>query len=621
MKKLILATLTIMVAMSSFAQNANDWRKNFDSTIKWYKITDAGILVVCTKEALHGINPTDGKEIWKEEDVENIKEEEVKVVPNTPYIAVFKQGFTKNSARYVDVVTGKVVVNSKDYTIAITKEDYIPKTNSVLFQGINAKGKMALVKINLTDGTKMWEQLDVADKYTDRIVSDAFETSSGLFVATTKAIFKLNSKTGQILSTFDIKTAPSVLIEKETMMSAISRRTADFFQHDNPDIIYFWNTNIITALNVSDGKEVWKRVELRGPVIKILFGTRGMLLMTTGKGSKGELLCLDMKTGNQIWESDVMIKGYVMDYKMSGNKLMLATLFGLDNYISVVNLDQGKTVTKKPLEIDGDIRDMKIVPQGLYYRAANQINIVDMETGKNLWKKGTFEVENSVGDNKNEKEGYVFADKKIQKINFETGEINVWVDDIKFEGKETPTSLQIRDNGVLLTSEQNATLFGFDGRQMWHYYEPAPKRTTTGNILSGLGGLASAAVAVGAAADTASKSYSKGYYGTTSLDSSIERSQELTSGFAAAAGSSFAAIGKRFKATKEANNCMSMLAKIGDSNEAKDAGIKLIDKNTGKEIRSVLLGAKKDLDYKLDGLGKMVFFKVDDKELKGFGFN
>ena len=617
----MLTTLTILVFMSSFAQNANDWKMNFDSTIKWYKITAPGILVVCTKDALHGINPTDGKEIWKDEDVQNIKEEEVKVVPNTPYIAVFKQGFTKNSVRYVDVVTGKVMVNSKDHIIAITKENYIAKTNSVLLQGINPRGKMALIKINLTDGTKMWEQLDVASKFTDEIVSDAFETNSGLFVATTKAIYKLNSSTGQILNTFDIKSAPGVPLEKETLMRTITRRTADFFQHDNPDVIYFWNSNIVTAINVNDGKEVWSRIELRGPVIKILFDKRGMLLMTTGKGSKGELLCLDMKTGSQIWESDVMIKGFVMDYKMSGSKLMLATLYGADNYISVVNLDQGKTVTKKPLEIDGDIRDMKIVPQGLYYRAANQINIVDMETGKNLWKKGTYEVENSIGDSKNEKEGYVFADKKIQKINFETGEISVWVDDIKFEGKEVPTSLQVRDNGVLLTSEQNATLFGFDAKQLWHYYEPAPKKTVTGSILSGLGGLASAAVAVGAAADTASKSYAKGYYGTTSLDSSIARSQELTEGFAASAAGSFSAIGKRFKATKEANNVMSMLAKIGDSNDAKDAGIKIIDKNTGKAIRSVLLGAKKDLDYKLDGLGKMVFFKVDDKELKGFGFN
>lgn len=42
---------------------------------------------------------------------------------------------------------------------------------------------------------KWVEQLDVANKYTDQIVSYAFETSSGLFFATAKAIFKLNSKT------------------------------------------------------------------------------------------------------------------------------------------------------------------------------------------------------------------------------------------------------------------------------------------------------------------------------------------------------------------------------------------------------------------------------------------
>jgi outer membrane protein assembly factor BamB len=553
--------------------------------------------------------------------VENIKEEEVKLVANTPYIVVFKQGFIKNSVRYVDVVTGKVVANSKDYFSNTMSDNYLEKTNSVLFFGLNAKGKMALIKFNLSDGSKMWEQIELTSKYTDHLVSDAYETSSGLFVALNKAIFKLNPQTGQILNTVEIKTEPIVRFEKESMMSIVSRRNADFFQHDNPDMIYFWNTKIITALNVADGKEVWKRVELRGPVTKILFDKRGMLLTTTGKGSKGELLCLDMKAGNQIWESDVMIKGYVMDYKMSGEKLMLATLYGEDNYISVVNLDQGKTVTKRPLEIKGAIRDMKIVPQGLYYRAANQINIVELETGKNLMKKGAFEVENSIGDNKNEKEGYVFADKKIQKVNFETGDISVWIEDIKFEGKEVPTSLQVRENGVLLTSDQNATLYGFDGKEVWHFYQPAPKKTVTGSILSGLGGIASMAVAVGGAVNTAQNSYAKGYYGTTSYDSRIKRSEMITDAFAGQAVSSFGAIGKRFKATKEANDCMSVLAKIGPSNEAKDAGIKLFNKNTGKEIRSVLLGAKKDLDYKLDGLGKMVFFKVDDNELKGFGYN
>ena len=620
MKKIILVVLTLIVATNSFSQKANDWTKNFDAKIKWYKITDAGILVICTKEALYGINPTDGNQIWTDQDVENIKEEEVRVVENTPYIAVFKQGFIKNSLKYIDVVTGKVVANSKDYISAIMRENYIAKTNSVLFQGLNTKGKMALVKFNLADGTKMWEQTEIANSYTDEIVSDAFETDSGLFIATTKAIFKLNSTTGQLLNTVDIKSTATYKDEKEPRMNAMSRRSADFFQHDNPDVIYFWNSKILTAFNVASGQEVWTKIELRGAVSKIIFDSRGMLLTTSGKGGKGELLCINLKTGSQIWESDVNLKGNVVSFKMSGNKLMLATEFETNNYICVINLDQGKTLTKKPLGIDGDIRDMQLVPQGLYYRAANQINIVDMETGKNLWKKGGLEVENSIGDNKDNKEGYVFADKKIQKVNFETGEVKIWIEDIKFEGKETPTSLQVRDNGVLLTSDQNATLFGFDGKQIWHTYEPAPKRTLTGNILSGLSGLASATVAVAGAVNSAQMSYAKGYYGTTTYDSSIKRSNEMAAGFANAAGSSFGAIGKRFTATKEANDCMSMLAKIGTTNEAKDAGIKLIDKNTGNIIRSILLGAKKDLDYKLDGLGKMIFFKADDNELKGFGF-
>lgn len=620
MKKIILVVLTLIVATNSFSQKANDWTKNFDSKIKWYKITDAGILVICTKEALYGINPTDGNQIWKDEDVENIKEEEVKIVENTPYIAVFKQGFVKNSLKYIDVVTGKVVANSKDYISAIMRENYISKTNSVLFQGFNNKGKMAIVKFNLSDGTKMWEQNDIADKYTDELVSDAYETNLGLFVATTKAIFKLNSSTGQIINTIEIKSNPTFKDDKEPRMSAMTRRSADFFQHDNPNVIYFWNTAHFIAIDAASGNQIWNKIELRGAVSKIIFDTRGMLLTTSGKGGKGELLCIDLKTGNQIWESDVNLKGNVVSFKLSGNKLMLATAFETNNYISVVNLDQGKTLTKKPLGIDGDIRDMKLVPQGLYYRAANQINIVDMETGKNLWKKGGLEVENSIGDNKDNKDGYVFADKKIQKVNFETGEVNVWIEDIKFEGKETPNSLQVRDNGVLLTSDQNATLFGFDGKQIWHTYEPAPKRTLTGSLLSGLGGLASATMAVAGAVNSAQMSYAKGYYGTTSYDSSIKSSNEMASGFANAAGSSFAAIGKRFNATKEANDYMSMLAKIGTTNEAKDAGIKLIDKNTGKVIRSILLGAKKDLDYKLDGPGKMIFFKADDTEIKGFGF-
>ncbi len=44
----------------------------------------------------------------------------------------------------------------------------------------------------------------------------------------------------------------------------------------------------------------------------------------------------------------------------------------------------------------------------------------------------------------------------------------------------------------------------------------------------------------------------------------------------------------------------------------------MIDKNTGKEIRKILFGDKKDPDYKLDELGRLVYYKSNGNEIQGF---
>lgn len=153
-------------------------------------------------------------------------------------------------------------------------------------------------------------------------------------------------------------------------------------------------------------------------------------------------------------------------------------------------------------------------------------------------------------------------------------------------------------------------------------YQPAPGRTMAGKMLSGLGGLASSMMAAQQAAQSAQLSYAKGYYGSTDpgLDNSIKNANANASNFAGAAASSFASISKRFKATKEANNYMAVLTNFGKSNMAKDAGVMMIDKTNGKEIRQIIFGDKKDPDYKLDELGKVVYYKADGNEIQGFSF-
>jgi len=658
--------LCLIFSVPALAQGPTDWTKTFPSKIKWYRITDAGILVVGTNDALYGVSPSDGKEVWKADDIENIQEENYDPIEGTPYIVLAKRGLTKSSNKIVDVVTGKEVVNTLDQgLVAVTKRIYLMRSNSVLFYGFNKNGKPTLMKVGLADGQKAWEQSKLFEKNSEQIVSEAGEASDAIFIATNRNIYKLNKQTGDVVYSVDMKSDIPVAAPKEEKKSMFkmpafgkaldkganeqaTMTSADFFQRDDKNVIYFWNQDIITAFNVADGKEIWSRVELPSPITNILYDSRGMVIATAektagdiakanngGRGLVGKLkqssaskknraslLLIDEKTGAQKWDSDVDLQGDVLAYKLNGNKLILATARDQGtNFISLVNLDEGKSITKKPLSIKGEIRDLQIVPQGLYYRTEDQINILDLESGDKTWKKG-FSVKNCAGANANAQTGYVYANDVIYKVDFTKGEINEWVNGIRFDGKEDPGSLQVRENGVLLTSDQNAALYSFDGNRVWHTYQPAPGRTMAGKMLSGLGGLASAVMAAQQAAQAAQLSYAKGYYGSTDpqLDQSIKNANANASNFAGAAAASFASISQRFKATKEANNYIAMLTNFGNSNMAKDAGVMMIDKTNGKEVKKMIFGDKKDPDYKLDELGKVVYYKADGNEIQGFRF-
>ncbi|MEO7266188.1 MAG: PQQ-binding-like beta-propeller repeat protein [Ferruginibacter sp.] len=665
MKKVLSTSIFSLCLLMAFSQ-AKDWSKSFPSKVKWYKITDAGILVVGTNDALYGINPVDGTESWKIDKIENIQEENYDPIEGTPYIVLAKRGLMKSLNNVVDVTTGKLIIDTKTLGLAaVTKRLHLIKSNTLMFYGTGSTGKPTLMLVSLADGAKIWEQAKLFEKNSEQIVSEAGETEDGIFIATNRNIYKLNKKTGETLYSIDMKSDLPVAApqeEKKSMFSGFqigknidkganeqaTMTAADFFQRDNKDIIYFWNQDVLTAFNTADGKEVWKRVELPSPITNILYDSHGMLVATAekrqedvakenkgggglmgkikrnsaGKKNRASLLCLDMNTGAEKWNSDVDLQGDVMAYKLAGNKLILGTARDQGtNYISIVDLDAGKSITKKPLSIKGEVRDLQLVPQGLYYRTSDQINILDLESGDKTWKKG-FAVKNCVGQNSSDKIGYVFANSIVYKVDFEKGDLSEWITGINFDGKEEPSSLQVREQGVLLTSDQNARLYNYDGKQVWHNYQPAPGRTMAGKMLSGLGGLASAAMAAQQMAQSAQLSYAKGYYGSTNpgLDRDIKNANTNAANFAGAAASSFASISRRFKATKEANNYMSMLTNFGKSNEAKDAGVIMIDKNNGTEIRKIIFGDKKDPDYKLDELGRVVYYKSGGNEIQGFSF-
>lgn len=661
MKKYLLLLTFVFATLANYAQSpAKEWVKKFPGNVKWYQISDAGILIVCTGDALYGLNPETGEEAWKIDKLDDVKEENYDAVEGTPYAALIKSSLMKGAQHtIIDISNGKLIASSPDFDILnIVKRIHIKELNAMMMYGFSkSNGKPTMVMFSLADGHKIWEQKKLFEKNSEEVVSNGLSVDDGIYIATTKNLYKLNPASGEIIWSQDRKTEKPVaaVVESKGMFGKKSRvdlsanatsSSAQFFLRNNDKSrIWFWNQEALFAFNPADGKPVTKEVELESPVGYILYDTHGMLVATAektqkdmAKGSGGggllgkiknsgggknraTLLCIDPETGDRKWKDEIDLKGDVNAYKLIGNKLILATQKDNgDNFISLIDLDAGKSVTKKPLSVNGDIRDLEIVPQGLYYRTSDEINILDLESGDKTWKKG-FKVKQCAGDNANDKLGYVFANDIIYKVDFTTGDIQEWIKDIKFEGKEDPTSLQVRENGILVTSEQNASLFSNDGKLVWHSFNKAPGKTLTGKMLSGLGGLAATMMAAQQAGEAARLSYAKGYYGSTSpaLDNDIKNANANASAFAGAAAASFASIGKRFKATRQANDFMAVMTVLGNNNQASSAGCVIVSKTDGKNIASVLLGDKTP-DYKLDELGRMIYQKSESDEIKGFKF-
>lgn len=654
MKNLIAACcllLTLSQTMIAFAETPKKqnqaWKKNFAGGIKWYKVTDAGIVIVCTADALYGMDPLTGTERWKNTDLRNVQEDNYDPIDASPLIAIVDRGLTPPHI-VLDVYTGKVLVNTKEAGLSQVQKRFAdPDLQGIFFFGIGKTGKPIMMLIDANTGAKRWEVEKIFEKNTEQIVSAPYSLNKESFViATTKGIYKVNTNTGEILWNSDMKNDAVTVQVAETKnpfgaFKAMNKAAganatatnATFFVLDKyPNTIYFYSQDNFTAFNIADGKEIWERVKLKSPVTDIIYDSHGLLVATAengenekkGKGlmgklvkaatdgNKARLMCMDYATGKELWKDYLSIAGDVVYYKYADlNTLALATANEKGkNRIDIVNLADGTTKTKNPFKVSGDILDIRLLQQGLLYRTTDELNILDLNSAKDAWSKSIKFKNGNMGVDKGD-DTFIFGDGKLYRFNNVKGDYDIIASDIDFDGGEAPGSAELMDNGLLFSSDQNMLLTDFEGKKVYSVYKKAPGKSLAGKIL--LGTLAVAGTSMNAA-----HSYNAGYASASGQSSAAEYHEKQASNWGGIAGASFQEFSKRFKATATSRNYRSILTKTADSDDS-GVGIVLINKATGKEDGSVVLNDKKP-DYKLDDISRMVFYKSGNDEITAFAF-
>lgn len=153
-------------------------------------------------------------------------------------------------------------------------------------------------------------------------------------------------------------------------------------------------------------------------------------------------------------------------------------LFGIyQSGINKISFD-GKTLFKKPLKTGENILTMAHTPQGLIYITSEEANIVDLKTGEQVWNKPlkyTRAAAVSFTFDKEHNRYLISADENLFAVDANSGEVSTLAES-KFDGKEAPSNVEIRDGGILLTSEQNMLLMDFDGTKKWQGLKLLPQQ-------------------------------------------------------------------------------------------------------------------------------------------------
>jgi hypothetical protein len=611
---IIVFLVTLLSNMSvAFAQKTTpDAIHNLGGKISMMKLTDAGVLVIANGDGLVGIKPGAKETHFNFKDYGKVKPEELEFIPMSPYVVVSQGGFMTAKKSVIDFISGKKMFSTEENGWKITNRcNVMLPQNKLVVLGSRKGGAMAVGLYDLATG-KEESLIELNDPKKVGLASAIPQFSGkpaiigdGLLIPTTKNLMQIDVKSGKVNWTTKVDDITWVTADKT------GKEIYAFEETPGGD------TKIYKVRN--DGTILWEKgVKVKGKVSRFEILPQGLAIVSdvdnSGKNglaklassaSESKIGFLNATDGSDLWDKAPKTKGYVQHFYIMDDGI----LFGIqEGGINKISFD-GNTLFKKPLKTGENIHTMALTPKGMIYITDTDADIINLSTGESIWSKPIkykkAKAVASTYDSKN-KRYLISTGEEMLAINENTGDISTLAT-YKFEEKETPSSLSARNEGLLLTSDQNMMMLNFDGSKKFHEYHRSPGKSTAGAIFAGVLGVASMAVASSAAYTAGANKNAIGQYNETGRQAKI-----IQDGFSDIASASFTELHKRFKATAATENYQFMLTKLDDG-----VGLVKVNKDSGKKDKEIIIKDKKP-EYEVDEFGGMLYYKADDRTIHVF---
>ena len=611
----LVAALLLICTTSILGQKTPDYQYQFDGQVKWMILHESGTLISSTGEALVGIRPNNGEIAFKFNELKKVKEENLETVAGTPYLIIKPKGMlNQGHASVVDVVKGKLVFDSRrdNWQGGVQSRHLITPEMMFIVNGMHkgndGKYKQGVGIYDLISGNL----INVIERKASNImVGKPDIIGDEIIIPGMKDIQSYTISTGSLNWKSEVKNATGIVSLEENKEMYAYRRKGD-------------NTEVY-KINAANGQLMWSDPnKIKGVVSRYEFTPHGLAIVTNvlssgkkglvgkiGNAAKGsgtsKVYLLDLNTGEDLWAKSPKTKGIISHFYVEDDGIIFGVSTGGINKIAF----DGTPRWKKPLKTGPGIQIMARGKKGLLYISETDTDLIDFATGESVFGK-TIKYKRSeavASTLDEERERFLITCKDgIYAVNGDTGAYDLLTDQLPFEGKEVPTSISVRKEGILLSSDQNLMLLDFNGEEIWHVYHRAPGKSAAGAIFAGAMALASATVAV---SESAQAGAMKGA-GVPSYNSTVQMHEANAENFGNAADAGFKEMLKRFNATKATENSAFILTKV-------DGGISLVkvDKDSGNTLDTILI-KDKDPMYEVDDIEGVLYFKSKSNTINGY---
>ena len=638
------------------------WNVKFNSNIQWQQVTPLGNLVISTADGLHGIDGDTGEKVWTIEWLRNISPDNYQPLPGTLFVEIT----LPDAVVIINPYDGAIVANTqKSGFNKILVKNLLYESGVILVYGFKEGLQGYLSAFDVSSGQELWSSKELFGKPKNALggLISTLQVSAGLdegpgnqgfevieisqenfIVATPTGIFSIATNSGDLKWSANLPTPQGAV--STTSSSKLIKSTSE-------GQFYFARSNYLMAYNVSDGQQVWPQVtKINGLVRDVVQYQGGLILMPETDSNNNmfgtKLNYVDARTGQKSWgkkNNGIKLPGSVVNYQWIEGELVISMQNGEKSFLNILDPGTGAFKFSDPLKIKGVLDYTEMTPSGLlYFTNANQygkgeVNIFDLDTGQPKFNKSITSkfdegsAQRSLLRDFRDNLAYVYSDddNALYEINLENGMLRMLRDGLKIEGKETINNLEIRNQGILLSSHQNVLMLDFNGKLLFQNYYPAP---TQPGILKALYAMESIRAAlysaqshmIAASFDQASQDVESGP-GRDMLNEVSDAYQEYGQQLQAYSSAAMSKARIRFKATEQGSDHIYMMIALDKQKtgiartlEGKKFALVRVSKDTGEISDIVDMHDENEPSYQVDNISNSIYYRNEAHQVTSYRF-